>query len=73
MNEDHRRRDFTCSKLLTAAAFVTFLMYGNMVIAESSTSDNLTTTNVEQQQRTAVSGTIVDATGTPIIGASIHE
>jgi TonB-linked SusC/RagA family outer membrane protein len=72
MNEDYKRRGFTCSKLLTTVAFLAFLINGNMAMARTAVP-NSSITATEQQQKQNISGIVVDAADEPIIGASIHE
>ena len=72
MNEDHKKRGLAHSKILTAVAIsALFLSSGNVMAA--STADNNSYGVTEQLQAQTVTGLVVDATGEPVIGASVVE
>lgn len=72
MNEDHKKRGLTHSKLLTAVAISSLLLSsGNVMAAQANPDNSLGVT--EQLQAITISGLVVDAAGEPIIGASVVE
>ena len=72
MNEDRRKRGFVHSNFLTAVAIsALFLSSGNAMAAQTNTDSSLEVT--EQLQVQTVSGLVVDASGDPVIGASVVE
>ena len=72
MNEDHKKRGLTHSKLLTAVAISSLLLSsGNVMAAQANPDKSLGVT--EQLQAITISGLVVDAAGEPIIGASVVE
>ena len=72
MNEDRKRRGMTNSKFLTAVAIsALFLSSGNVLATQTNTGSSLEVT--EQLQNQTVSGLVVDASGEPVIGASVVE
>ena len=72
MNEDRRKRGFVHSNFLTAVAIsALFLGSGNVMAAQTNTDSSLEVT--EQLQVQTVSGLVVDASGDPVIGASVVE
>lgn len=72
MNEDHKKRGLTHSKLLTAVAISSLLLSsGNVMAAQANPDKSLGVT--EQLQTITISGLVVDAAGEPIIGASVVE
>ncbi len=72
MNEDHKKRGLTHSKLLTAVAISPLLLSsGNVMAAQANPDKSLGVT--EQLQAITISGLVVDAAGEPIIGASVVE
>ena len=72
MNEDHKKRGLTHSKLLTAVAISSLLLSsGNVMAAQANPDNSLGVT--EQLQAITISGLVIDAAGEPIIGASVVE
>ena len=72
MNEDHKKRGLTHSKLLTAVAISSLLLSsGNVMSAQANPDKSLGVT--EQLQAITISGLVIDAAGEPIIGANILE
>ena len=72
MNEDRIKRGLANSKFLTAVAIsALFLSSGNAMAAQTNTDSSLEVT--EQLQVQTVSGLVVDASGDPVIGASVVE
>lgn len=72
MNEDHKKRGLTHSKLLTAVAISSLLLSsGNVMAAQANPDNSLGVT--EQLQAITISGLVVDAAGEPVIGASVVE
>lgn len=72
MREIRKKRSIAVKLLFAAAVSVTFLMTSNPVYARGSAPESNSNTLV-QQQNTSISGTVLDATGAPIIGASVYE
>ena len=63
MNEDHKKRGLTHSKLLTAVAISSLLLSsGNVMAAQANPDKSLGVT--EQLQAITISGLVVDAAGT---------
>ena len=72
MNEDHKKRGLTHSKLLTAVAISSLLLSsGNVMAVQANPDKSFGVT--EQLQAITISGLVVDAAGEPIIGASVVE
>lgn len=72
MNEDRKKRGLANSKFLTAVAIsALFLGSGNAMATQTNTNSSLGVT--EQLQAQTVSGLVVDASGEPVIGASVVE
>lgn len=72
MNEDRKKRGLANSKFLTAVAIsALFLSSGNAMAAEATSGNSMGVT--EQLQTQTVSGLVVDASGEPVIGASVIE
>ena len=72
MNEDRKKRGLANSKFLTAVAIsALFLGSGNAMATQTNTDSSLGVT--EQLQTLTVSGLVVDASGEPVIGASVVE
>ena len=72
MNEDRKKRGLANSKFLTAVAIsALFLGSGNAMATQTNTDSSLGVT--EQLQTQTVSGLVVDASGEPVIGASVVE
>ena len=72
MNEERKRRGLTHNKFLMAVAISSLLISSGNVMATQTTSGSISETT-EQLQSMTVKGLVVDATGEPIIGASIVE
>ena len=72
MNEDHKKRGLTHSKLLTAVAISSLLLSSGNVMATQANPDN-SFSITEQLQTINVTGLVVDAAGEPVIGASVVE
>ena len=72
MNEDHKKRGLTHSKLLMAVAIGTLFLNSGNVLATQVASDNPLEVT-EQLQTQTINGLVVDANGEPVIGASIIE
>lgn len=72
MNEDRKKRGLAHSKILTAVAISTLLLGSGNVLATQTASDGVSEVT-EQLQSITVTGLVVDATGEPIIGASVVE
>ena len=72
MNENHKKRGLTHSKLLTAVAISSLLLSsGNVMAVQANPDKSFGVT--EQLQAITISGLVVDAAGEPIIGANILE
>ena len=72
MNENHKKRGATRSKLLTAVAVsALFLSSGNVMATQGIPTGIPGVT--EQLQSITVNGVVVDAAGEPVIGASVME
>ena len=72
MNEDHKKRGLTHSKLLTAVAISSLLLSsGNVMAAQTASNDSQGVQ--EQMQSISVTVTVVDTKGEPIIGANVIE
>lgn len=72
MNEDHKKRGLTHSKLLTAVAISSLLLSsGNVMATQANPDKSLGVT--EQLQTITATGLVVDAAGEPVIGASVVE
>lgn len=72
MNEDRKKRGTAHSKFLTAMAISALFLSSGNAMATSSASAGISAV-AEQQQTITVNGLVVDATGEPIIGASVVE
>lgn len=73
MNEDRKKRGLANGKFLTAVAISTLLLGNGNLFATPITASNSSYEITEQLQAVTISGVIVDATGEPIIGASVVE
>ncbi|WP_300699157.1 TonB-dependent receptor [Bacteroides sp.] len=72
MNEERKRRGLANSKFLTAVAISSLLLSsGNMMATQTAPSDIPGVT--EQLQSITITGTVLDPTGEPVIGASVVE
>lgn len=72
MNEDRKKRGLAHSKFLTVVAMSALFLSSGNVMATQVASDNVLEVT-EQLQSINVTGLVVDATGEPIIGASVVE
>ena len=72
MNENHKKRGLTHSRLLTAVAISSLLLSSGNVMATQANPDN-SFSITEQLQTINVTGLVVDAAGEPVIGASVVE
>ena len=72
MNENHKKRGLTHSRLLTAVAISSLLLSSGNVMATQANPDNSFSVT-EQLQTINVTGLVVDAAGEPVIGASVVE
>lgn len=72
MNENHKKRGLTHSKLLTAVAISSLLLSsGNVMAVQANPDKSFGVT--EQLQTITATGLVVDAAGEPVIGASVVE
>ncbi|MGI6814785.1 SusC/RagA family TonB-linked outer membrane protein [Bacteroides sp. KG123] len=72
MNENHKKRGTAHSRFLTAVAISALFLSSGNVTAASNVSTGISEV-AEQQQSITVNGLVVDATGEPVIGASVVE
>lgn len=72
MNEDSKKRGLAYSKLLTAVAISSLLLSSGNVLATPTVPSTVAGVT-EQLQTITATGLVVDATGEPVIGASIVE
>ena len=72
MNENHKKRGLTHSRLLTAVAISSLLLSSGNVMATQANPDN-SFSITEQLQTINVTGLVVDAAGEPVVGASVVE
>lgn len=72
MNENHKKRGLTHSRLLTAVAISSLLLSSGNVMATQVNPDNSFSVT-EQLQTINVTGLVVDVAGEPVIGASVVE
>ena len=72
MNENHKKRGLTHSRLLTAVAISSLLLSSGNVMATQANPDN-SFSITEQLQTINITGLVVDAAGEPVIGASVVE
>ena len=73
MNEDHKKRGLSNSKLLTAVAIAALFIGAGNVMANSAASGSINNVTEQQQQSQSISGVVVDASGISVIGASVVE
>jgi len=73
MNEDRKKRGLMRSKFLTVVAISTLFLSNENLMAIPKMASNSSFGITEQLQTVTVSGSIVDATGEPVIGASVVE
>lgn len=72
MNEERKKRGLAHSKFLTAVAINALLLSGGNAMATQVDSDHVLVAT-EQLQSMTVTGVVLDATGDPVIGASVVE
>lgn len=72
MNEDRKRRGFASGKFLTAVAVSSLLLSSGYVTATPTAANGIAGVT-EQLQSVTATGVVLDATGQPVIGASIVE
>lgn len=71
MNENYRKKAVNVKLIFAATAMATLALSAHSLKASAVPVDNFITPTAVQQQKTTVAGTVTDATGEPIIGASI--
>ena len=71
MNENYRKKAVNVKLIFAATAMATLAFSAHSLKASAVPVDNFITPTAVQQQKTTVAGTITDAAGEPIIGASI--
>lgn len=71
MNENYRKKAVNVKLIFAATAMATLALSAHSLKASAVPVDNLITPTAVQQQKTTVVGTVTDAAGEPIIGASI--
>ena len=72
MNEEHKKRGIMHSKFFTAVA-ISALLLGSSNVMATQTAESSIYGVAEQLQTITVTGVVLDATGEPIIGASVVE
>ena len=72
MNEEHKKRGIMHSKFFTAVA-ISALLLGSGNVMATQTAESSIYGVAEQLQTITVTGVVLDATGEPIIGASVVE
>ena len=72
MNEDRKKRGLANSKFFTAVAISALFLGSGNAMANQVASDHVSEVT-EQLQSINVTGLVVDATGEPVIGASVVE
>lgn len=72
MREKCKKESITVKSAFAAMALIAFLLNSNPVFAKSSAPESSNIVLI-QQQNTTITGTVLDATGAPIIGASVYE
>ena len=72
MNEDRKKRGLAHSKFLTAVAISALLLGSSNAMATQDVESSVYGV-AEQLQSVTVTGVVIDATGGPIIGASVVE
>ena len=70
MNEEHKKRGIMHSKFFTAVA-ISALLLGSSNVMATQTAESSIYGVAEQLQTITVTGVVLDATGEPIIGASV--
>ena len=71
MNENYRKKAVNVKLIFAATAMATLALSAHSLKASAVPVDNFITPTAVQQQKTTVAGTVTDAAGEPIIGASI--
>lgn len=71
MNENYRKKAVNVKLIFAATAMATLDLSAHSLKASAVPVDNFITPTAVQQQKTTVAGTVTDAAGEPIIGASI--
>ena len=71
MNENYRKKAVNVRLIFAATAMATLALSAHSLKASAVPVDNFITPTAVQQQKTTVAGTVTDAAGEPIIGASI--
>lgn len=71
MNENYRKKEVNVKLIFAATAMATLALSAHSLKASAVPEDNFITPTAVQQQKTTVAGTVTDAAGEPIIGASI--
>lgn len=71
MNENYRKKAVNVKLIFAATAMATLALSAHSLKASAVPVDNFITPTAVQQQKTTVVGTVTDAAGEPIIGASI--
>lgn len=71
MNENYRKKAVNVKLIFAATAMATLALSAHSLKASAVPEDNFITPTAVQQQKTTVAGTVTDAAGEPIIGASI--
>lgn len=71
MNENYRKKAVNVKLIFAATAMATLALSAHSLKASAVPVDNFITPTAVQQQKITVAGTVTDATGEPIIGASI--
>ena len=71
MNENYRKKAVNVKLIFAATAMATLALSAHSLKASAVPIDNFITPTAVQQQKTTVAGTVTDAAGEPIIGASI--
>ena len=71
MNENYRKKAVNVKLIFAATAMATLALSTHSLKASAVPVDNFITPTAVQQQKTTVAGTVTDAAGEPIIGASI--
>lgn len=71
MNENYRKKAVNVKLIFAATAMATLALSAHSLKASAVPVDNFITPTAVQQQKITVAGTVTDAAGEPIIGASI--
>lgn len=71
MNENYRKKAVNVKLIFAATAMATLALSAHSLKASAIPVDNFITPTAVQQQKITVAGTVTDAAGEPIIGASI--